>query len=360
MNELTVVIPFATRKHDKDCLLRLKNAVACFDANPFVDVLVYDTTVSPDYSASDIIRQQSHVRYVHNPQKGLFSPGKVRNLAVGCVETEYLLFFDGDHLCSPSFIDGLPDKIKALKQMGPHAFLMFPFLYLTRGMTASFSGNFSDCLDSYLKGENHKVEAIALSTCCLLLNRQHFLDLGGFNESYRGHGCEDFDLVHKLCTLYPSCQRPADYYLDEKQRFPVHYQGFRRYFAYFALPHLFTGDFVLHQWHPRPPIAYHKQRNHNEALLQEEMRRFDVAHLSANGLLSGNLPAAPEMEAFITDILVQHGYSPDQYPGLFHWQKGVREHGVFTRKLNKFLRDPLKFVKDSKLGRRCLARWLPK
>lgn len=349
MSNLTVIIPFAQRKFDSHSLWRLNNAVRCFGTQ--VDVLVYDTSATSNHAGLQAVLQSFNTQYVHEPKTGLFSPGAVRNQAVRHVSSEYLLFFDADHLCDKKFVNGLPQKVEQLKRLGESAFFMFPFLYLTKQATLKFSGDFSGCLASYLAGENHIVEAIALSTCCLLLSRQHFLRLGGFDESYRGHGCEDFDLVHKLCTFSQKIQRPKNYYSDVKQRFPANYEGFRRYFSYYALPHLFAGEFVLHQWHPRPPNAYHKQRAHNEAMLQQNMRQFDCTQTICHPLLD-----PPSMVDFINATGSQYGYAPEQMIGLFRWRQGVVDQNVLTRKLKKFLRNPAQFVKDIKVLRRCFSR----
>ena len=217
--------------------------------------------------------------------------------------------------------------------------------------TKAFSGDYKGALDSYLKGENRDVEAIALSTCCLLLQRSHFLKLGGFNDSYRGHGCEDFDLVHKLCALYPKYKRQDDYYRDDKQRFPANYKGFRHYFSFYTLENLLTGNFVLHQWHPRPPIAYHKQREANEHLLQTEMRNFDRLYAEDISSVMEGVSPPPDLVDFIKLLMQKQHYSLAHYPGLFCWRKGVKEQGVLLRKVNKFFRNPLTFVRDSKLAR---------
>ena len=343
---LTVVIPFAERKFDAQCIWRLNNAIRSFKDAP-VQVLVYDTSPTPVIIDSNPFSEQENVRYLSNPSDDLFSPGKVRNLAVQEVKTEYLLFFDADHVASPQFPDLLIHKLAELQQVGSHAFCMFPFLYLTKNETKQFSGDFSGCLESYLLGQNHRVEAIALSTCCLLLNRQHFLDVGGFDDAYQGHGCEDFDLVHKLTSLYPMYHRNDDYYLDDKQRFPACYTGFRRYFSYYSLEYLFSGAFVLHQWHPRPPIAYHKQRQGNEVLLQKNMRAFDQQQVETNE----SLKDCPDLTQFIHAVMNNYGFNQQEYSGLFHWKEGVKEQGKLQRKLFKLLRNPAEFLKDSRLIR---------
>ena len=134
---ITVVIPFSVRKHDKECLQRLKNAVSCFDSATSIEVLVYDTTPNLAYEPSAIVRGQQHVRYISNPQSTLFSPGFVRNQAVGETRSPYILFFDADHICSKDFASSLIEKAKALESIGPSAFAMFPFLYLSKAKDKS-------------------------------------------------------------------------------------------------------------------------------------------------------------------------------------------------------------------------------
>lgn len=227
---------------------------------------------------------------------------------------------------------------------------MYPCLYLTKEETERFDGDFQGCLESFLRGENHRVEGIALASSCLLLNREWFLQLGGFDEQFVGHGGEDLELIDRLTRHYPIGPRPDDYGLNIKAQHPGDYQGFRRYFSYYALPHLFAGRFLVHQWHPRPLThPYHKRRAGNDQLLEQMLSRSE----SERGPLKGPIVPCNDLKGELPDfrewmirLQEEAGYPVRDYPGLLRWQDGIGPKRPLWRKLRKLYLNPRAFFRD--------------
>ncbi|OED44256.1 hypothetical protein ACH42_08070 [Endozoicomonas sp. (ex Bugula neritina AB1)] len=228
---------------------------------------------------------------------------------------------------------------------------MFPCFYLSQKATLDvFSGqlpDYSQYWQSYFQGLLDHVDGIAVASSCLLVEREWFLRISGFKPDFSGHGYEDFELIHRLAAYYPLGMLPDDYAVDDKHQFPADYVGFRRFYSYYALPHLFSGHFLLHQWHKRPLAnKYHRLRQGNEELF-------------ANILSSKSLPICDGIQPFgtkrklpgyrewIMTLMQDNGYDLQQYPGLFHWQEGVsRPSGNWQRKLRKLVLKPRQFFRD--------------
>lgn len=269
-------------------------------------------------------------------------------------------------------VQQLPDFVRELATEGPQAFRMFPCLYLSQSCSAHFAANFlkptlqaalyRDVLESYLLGEVSKVDGIALASSCLLINREWFMAIGGFREEFAGHGCENFDLIHRLAAFYPVGKRPDDYSVDIKCQFPADYQGFRRYFSYYAVPHLFTGAFLLHQWHPRPLTRkYHRKRKDNEVwfsgILREPVLTLplplvgcqanrDILELIKKESFSSST-RLPEFDQWLLEQLNQNGYPADTFHGFLHYQAGAkRPGGNVRRKIRKLILNPKAFFRD--------------
>ena len=277
---------------------------------------------------------QGNLVYCHCPEPGVFAPGRVRNQAVKRARGRFIFLFDADLLISRVLVESLAMHRLAMEEEGVSAFRMFPCLYLAQSYASGFSKQFStlssqshlysEVLSSYLLGELTQVDGIALASSCLLMRRDWFMALGGFSNEFAGHGCEDFDLIHRLAAFYPVGSKPDDYSVDAKHQFPGSYQGFRRYYSYYALPHLFEGNFLLHQWHPRPLAkAYHRKRKENEALfkevldfpqlrlpkpLQGELCSKEVADALAKIPFDSN-KALPEFQTWIRQLQVDNGFS---------------------------------------------------
>ncbi|WCH21322.1 galactosyltransferase-related protein [Aeromonas salmonicida] len=284
-----------------------------------------------------------------NPE-GIFSPGKARNELINNATGKYIFLLDVDLLSSPTLVSYLSNRVHPLTQHRLYEFEMYPCLYLTKEETERFDGDFQGCLESFLRGENHRVEGIALASSCLLIQREWFLQLGGFDEQFVGHGGEDLELIDRLTRHYPIGPRPDDYGLNIKAQHPGNYQGFRRYFSYYALPHLFAGRFLVHQWHPRPLThPYHKRRAGNDQLLEQMLSRSESERGPLKGAimpcndLNGELP---DFREWMIRLQEEAGYPVRDYPGLLRWQDGIGPKRPLWRKLRKLYLNPRAFFRD--------------
>ena len=279
-----------------------------------------------------------------------FSPGAYRNVAVKQCSADYIFFMDCDLLCSPTLANQFHERAQYLGTQSSQSFEMYPCLYLTKDETENFNGDIQGCLESFLRGENHRVEGIALASSCILMNREWFLQLGGFDERFVGHGGEDLELIDRLTRHFPIGQRLDDYPLNVKAQHPGDYQGFRRYFSYYALPHLFAGRFLVHQWHPRPLMhPYHKQRSINDLLLEQTLLRSeaDIGPLYGAVVCSNAFDnMLPDFKKWMVNLQEEAGYPIKEYPGLLHWKDGVKVKRPLWRKLRKLYLNPQAFFSD--------------
>ncbi len=306
-----------------------------------------------------------------------FAPGATRNLGAEAATGSHLFFYDVDLLPGLALMDGLLRWQR--ETTDPREFLVVPCLYLTEAATRTLeragarpgTTDLAPFLASFLAGDNDQVGHLAASTSTVLVERHHFLRLGGNRTEYRGHGCEDFDLLHRLSSFSPSGRRPADYYLDHKVPFVADYRGFRAYFALRALPPLFEGLYTAHLWHPRPLLRpYHRAREANERRLQELMREHDATR-GADAIATAELdereplPApwagegaapAPRIDELLAELMARHGLDRATHPGLFHWNAHAhRPRGTPWTKLRKLVLHPRAFLGDSRLR---ALRWL--
>lgn len=376
---LSVIIPFQKRSGDRASIERLDQAIACFTDQTAIEVVVFDTG-RQSARGKLASKQQGNLRYIHQFQPGVFAPGKVRNAAVAHATGQYIFLFDADLLISRTMAAQLSDFVRELASEMPQVFRMFPCLYLSQAYSSHFTAEFLNpamhqalyqkVFTSWFRGEVCKVDGIALASSCLLINREWFLAIGGFRQEFTGHGYEDFELIHRLAMYYPVGKRPADYPEDVKSQFPADYRGFRRYFSHYAVPHLFNGEFLLHQWHPRPLTRpYHRKRKNNEArfadilkdsavTLPEPLAGFqasaEILVVLKSGVAESNREL-PDFPCWLREQQVMNGFPVEEYPGLFHFQPGVKKiSGGFWRKLRKLFLHPEQFIRDMMLKRKAV------
>jgi predicted glycosyltransferase involved in capsule biosynthesis len=378
---LSVILPIRAEASTSYLVDRLGPCLERFAPFEGVECVVVNSASAPPLAAR--IRSlcaRPRVTFVEDPAPlSPFAPGVARNLGAQAARGDHLLFYDVDLVNNADFIPAL-EKWCAVPR-DPCAFLMVPCLYVSKVGTEKLGRGPIDLapyLASYFAGENHLVENIAISTSTVVVTRSHFLRLGGNRSVYQGHGCEDFDLLHRLASYWPEGARPDDYYVDERTRFPINYKGFRAYLARYSLPHLFGGPYTAHLWHARPIVRrYWRQRERNEAVLQDMMRGHDAGKAVNPPLRStvdgdpvpSPLPAtwattipAPPIREVILDLLARHGRDPEVDVGLLRWKAGVTAPRSSRRsKLRKLILRPKQFFEDTKFSPlRRIAKWLPR
>lgn len=384
---LSVILPIRAEGGTSYLVERLARCLERFAAFERLECVVVNSASAPALAARiRTLCARPRVTLVEDPAPLFpFAPGVARNLGGQAARGTHLLFYDVDLVNNDDFIPALETWCAVPRD--PCAFLMVPCLYVSKAGSEPLERpgpgleriDLAPYLRSYLAGENHLVENIAISTSTVVVTRGHFLRLGGNRPVYQGHGCEDFDLLHRLASYWPEGARPDDYYTDERTRFPIDYKGFRAYLARYSLPHLFGGPYTAHLWHPRPIVRrYWRQRERNEALLQDNMRAHDTGasvHPPLRSQVDGDpvvptpLPPvwnttvpAPPVREVILDLLQRHGRDPAVEVGLLRWKAGVTAPRSSRRsKLRKLILRPRQFFEDTKLGPlRRLARYFPR
>ena len=364
---LSVILPIRAEAGTSYLVERLAGCLRRFERFEGVECIVVDSASAPPFTTRiRMLCDRPRVTRVEDPAPVYpFAPGVARNLGAQAARGNYLLFYDVDLISEDDFIPQL--ERWCAEASDPRTFLMIPCLYATRAGTRLLSHgtiDFAPYLASYLAGENHLVDNIAVSTSTIVVSRAHFLRLGGNRPEYQGHGCEDFDLLHRLASYWPDGAKPDDYYVDERTRFPADYRGFRAYLARYSLPHLFGGPVTAHLWHARPVVRkYFRQRQRNEALLQDAMRAHDATGglpPALRGVDGAPAPSTlptpwattrtvPPLREWIRELLVKARRDPDRDIGLVRWKPGLdKPQGSRRAKLKKLITRPGRFFEDVK------------
>jgi len=316
--KLSIIIPIKVTFQNRFLLKRLSNLIQFFSQYDDLELVVVDSTPSRWYSKI-VSKNSSVVEYYHLDIHDIYSASKARNYGTQKANGEYILFFDVDLVVKDDFIDNVFKDIKEIKQKAKEAFKIYPCLYLSQSQTERIENKpmdntlFENIKLRYLKGFNDEVLYLAVNTSTILVLKEHFFNIGGYNPLYKGHGYEDFELIHRLYLSYPIIQRGEDYIMDFKTPFPYLYKGFRKYFAYYALPNFFKGYYTMHLWHSRPLTKrYYRHRKVNlhhfiESLKGSLNNKIETKYLDST---------LSTYNEFIDNLLVKYGFNNRDYCGL--------------------------------------------
>ena len=338
---LSIIIPISITFKTLFRLRRLKFLIELFSKRESIEIVVVDSSSLPfSRSVMDI----SGSFYNHLKMSGIYSASEARNYGSKIANGDYLLFFDVDLVVREDFLDRVLRDIEVLKSKAEEAFTIYPCLYLSetksreiekRGLRDS---DFLNIKLRYLEGFNDEVLYLAVNTSTILLQREHFFTIGGYSEIFRGHGYEDFELIHRLYLNYPIVKRGVDYIIDFKTPFPYCYRGFRKYFAYYALENFFKDKFTLHLWHNRPLTKKYYRNREKNLLYFLEYLNSSLENEIRDVFLDKSLG---DYNRFIDTLMEKYGFGNAKYCGLRElnsYSKSNKPKSSIKRKIRrKFL-----------------------
>jgi len=281
-----------------------------------------------DYLFFKKIKQYKSVKIKSVKSKSqAINSSRLRNVAFQEVSTEFLLLLD---------VDIYPDfhiYFKYLKNIknGIKPFYIFPCMYLTKYGSNKLLKNKSttkELTNKFYAYSRKEFLHLASPSSITLMRSSDYLKLNGFNESYEGHGFEDFDFLIKLGRLYEIDFNHDDLLINKTARSPLFAVGFRKYLGELCLEILFEKDITFHLFHPK-----HNNKNYysNRNINLEKFR-------SNYGLnLDSNTYSKPTLINDFLDICVKNGVEPHEYSILFENKPGHIDRYDTLRKKIRFL-----------------------
>jgi predicted glycosyltransferase involved in capsule biosynthesis len=212
----------------------------------------------------------------------VFSIADARNLGAQAATAPVVMFHDVDFLATPATYRAIAAAITA-RDIAHNArdFFMVPVAFLNRAGTRrylAFHGRNGEALNRWPTASRLETDAavdfVSHASSCLVVNRHHYLAIGGHDVSFKGHGAEDYELYHRLAAFDRHAIRPPDYYDDVRDIRSG--RGFRAGFATRAIAMFETGPYLVHLHHPKRAMPdYYRNGRRNFEILRSKMEAFD-------------------------------------------------------------------------------------
>jgi len=281
---LSVIIPLREISKGGYYLSRLSDLCTDFESHQNIEIIVVDSGSSIEWRDECLkICQKNNIRYLyHNSENQLFSIGAARDFGVQYANGDAVTFLDVDLRFTPDFwkrllhlinVVGIPKKKKN--------FFVIPCMYLTEEGTHKFyemdkDTRFLQLLHDYLTGDKENIQNFAPCTSVMVVNRFHYLSVGGHHPEFRGHGYEDFELYHRLMIEEGALPRADSYYKDMKNWNTFTFNGFRSQLSLLGRTAQMYGLFVVHLWHPRPKSNnFYRHSSENREIWVDLFKDFD-------------------------------------------------------------------------------------
>lgn len=281
--KITLIIPIRLTGATHEGAERLARICRAVPRELF-EILISDYGTAPEHRAPLDACEADGIRVARHPSPHhLFSIGQARDFGVQMSRTPVIIFNDIDFLGTAAMYRAIHAETLR-RRMAENLFDFFcvPVLFLTEAGTAEWlaaeddAKPFAGALSvAALEADRARIQSVAYGSSAMVVNRHHYLSLGGHDPRFTGHGAEDYDLLHRLSALAPRGPRPHDYFTDYKDNNIRHYWGFRPFFALYGLDLLPSGIHLVHLWHPRRKEKGYFRPGRNFRLLRRIMRRFD-------------------------------------------------------------------------------------
>lgn len=257
---LSVIVPFRDEGGAPWFLKRIEELCEAFPHHDEIEFIVVDSGSVPDAQrACRRICERAGVRYLYHDTRGqTFSPGGARDYGVRHAAGRAITFFDIDLRAPADFWGRLLTFMSAFGICEyKKRFFAVPALYLTEEGTAEFLAaeedtRFTDFYLRWMHGDTQSVQQMAPCSSVGVIDRLHYMSIGGHNPIFRGHGFEDFELYHRLLEEEGRIPKPDAYLKETKSWDTATYNGFRSRLALIGRPAMLSNLFVVHLWHPRP------------------------------------------------------------------------------------------------------------
>jgi len=282
--DLSVIIPFRADEHLPYLMDRLEDQCKGFRKYKNIEFILVDSG-SNDKNQEQCIRicKDYGIKYLnHNSHGKVFSIGAARDYGVCHALGRAITFLDVDLRVADDFFDRLL-LLMSSYGISTHKkrFFAIPCLYLTSEGTDEFivTETQSRMYDFYLRwlhGDTQSIQTMAPCSSVMIVDRLHYMSVGGHRPEFRGHGYEDFELYHRLIGEEGIMPTAEDYYADTKSWDTATYRGFRSQFSLLGRAALMANLFVVHLWHPRPKkSSFYGNMSVNREIWMDFFKEFD-------------------------------------------------------------------------------------
>lgn len=345
MADLSVIIPFGISKERSFIKDRLLQKIDFFKSDERLEFIFVEGFSSGNFDTKTKIEQKGHI-YLKDEKQNSFSQGACRNLGALKASSKVLLFLDIDCFLSKKSFEKILELIKIRKiHEKKDEFFLLPCLYLSKEgseVLSNFDENLWDSLaqNDVLRNEKKIVQNLATVSSVLIVNKEKFLNLGGFYDGFVGHGYEDFDFLARLifASMYFE-KMPKNLAYDSRNWNFESFEGFRAFFSILGYESMFLGLYALHFYHEAiNQNGYFDNREKNHTLFFKRLKLYEKEYKNL------------ENQRFIS--LKHLAYKPYLYELKHSKNEGKNilkiyiSHLKIYRLFRKFISSPKLFFKD--------------
>ncbi|WP_455949346.1 galactosyltransferase-related protein [Helicobacter pullorum] len=253
---LSIIIPFGTSKERPYIKERVIQKARKYKSNEKIEYIFVEGFSSLVCKEIPLIIAECGHEYYKDEKQQKFSQGQCRNLGVMYANSPAVMALDVDCYLSQKNLEKLLEiiQIKGIDK-NPNAFLVLPCAYLKEEGNEFLLSKPEEMWDSLVgfdvqSGANKLVKFYSPASSSMVLNRHKYLEIGGNDNAYIGHGYEDFDFmmrIFKSCAVFEKMPMNLDF--DFRNWSFDSFKGFRAWFSIVGNEMAAFGIYLYHFWH---------------------------------------------------------------------------------------------------------------
>lgn len=277
---LEIIIPVRIHAGRKDIIRRIEELSEILSSTDSISILVVEDGSASEYRDELYERLAGKSVTVISTDRDYtekFSLSITRNQGAIFSNSPFIMFLDADLVAYPEFFDDLRRELSIIGiEQDSQQFLMCPVIYLT----AEGRERWNACdpqmrrqffISETLKGDSNLIEKYSTGTSVVVLRREYFLSLGGYDEGFTGWGYEDYEFGCRLV------QRAAQFPMPKNwSSMSGNFMSINRFTGWKSVYRL-HGDWLAQKgiwlFHLPHPIdqQYHGNKAANMALLRGKL-----------------------------------------------------------------------------------------
>lgn len=285
MAKLSIIIPFGTsieRPYIKERVIQKAQEYKSDELVEYIFVEGFSSEVHQELPS--IITKYGHKYFKDESQQkmGAYSLGQCRNLGVVYATASVVMSLDVDYYLSRQNLEKILKiiEIKGINR-NPNTFLVLPCVFLSEKGSEFLLTQPKELWDTLVvfdvqNGINRLTKFYSPASSSIVMNRHKYLEIGGNDSSFIGHGYEDFDLmmrIFKSCAVFEKMPTNLDF--DFRNWTFDSFKGFRAWFSIVGNEMANFGVYMYHFWHIEPnQNNYLDNREFNHQKFYKNLKAF--------------------------------------------------------------------------------------
>lgn len=281
--DLSIIVPIDLSRRSKEIYRRAIRLAQALDGRGIT--LILGCSAQPQRWMQKLIKALSAYKQVtitiaEHSQCHLAT---IRNIALAQVRTRYVLFMDVDLYPDLAQIDQAYQDVQA----APQQLCMYPCLYLTAAGSKKLGRvPVAEFKQYYYQFKREWILHLAFPSSIIICDIASVHEIQGFDDTYVGHGYEDFDFMIRLFLHKALIQYSPALHNDEPYKAPMMATGFRAVLAQAQSAQLLKDNYFVHDYHGKDKHEdYYQQRVHNQIHFKQKIKSLsdEKSNATADG-----------------------------------------------------------------------------